>query len=216
MERHFLERTPTDQGSERPAPTATDPDPDGDERRSALRKSLDQVPWITGVRISPGDPTQLINILARRSAVRLAPGSLKALMVFSTDKPVRASGRVVRCQVNSIARDGSVRYRTAICFDRELELDLNGENLDSDGAVARPEDPPAIANEGRAHAGVKGSFEATWNTPSGEQVVRVSHLSEDGCFIETPISVPLADWVSSHRATAGWRSVLSGWPGRQG
>jgi len=103
------------------------------------------VPAITGVRLSPGDAVDLVNI--SRSGVlvegrtRFVPGTFVTTLFDGGFKPAQAKGKVVRCQVSSIV-GGILRYQSAIQFHSPLDVDFAGM------AAARPaaSSPAAHAN----------------------------------------------------------------------
>ena len=96
-------------------------------RRVEQRYSRDAIPAITGIRLS-GDVAALVNISASgiliESATRYAPG-VTLTVHFDGSFPTRQiRGRVVRCQVSAITRQGALHYQTALAFERRLELGI--------------------------------------------------------------------------------------------
>ena len=79
---------------------------------------------ITGVRLSPGDTVELVNI--SRSGVlvegrtRFVPGTRVTVIFEGSFSPSQLKGRIVRCQVSSI-HDGALRYQSGIQFEKKLE-----------------------------------------------------------------------------------------------
>jgi len=82
------------------------------------------VPSIKGVRLSPGEAVQLINIsktgVLVEGKTRFVPGTRVTVIFEGTFTPGQIKGRIVRCQVSSI-HDGSLRYQSGIQFDKKLE-----------------------------------------------------------------------------------------------
>lgn len=111
------------------------------------------VPSIKGVRLSPGEAVQLINIsrtgVLVEGRTRFVPGTRVTVIFEGTFTPAQIKGRIVRCQVSSI-HDGSLRYQSGIQFDKKLEAhpgDLQEALPDSAGlkAAAAPAAPPEPA-----------------------------------------------------------------------
>jgi hypothetical protein len=97
-------------------------------RRVEQRYSRDAIPAITGIRLSPGDDAGLVNLSASgilvESAMRYAPG-VTLTVHFEGSFPTRQiKGRVVRCQVSAITRQGALQYQTALAFERRLDLGI--------------------------------------------------------------------------------------------
>lgn len=94
------------------------------DRRATPRRSLDQIPRITGVKISSAD-VDVINAsrcgILVAGTVRLNPGTQIPVEIFCADAPVRLRGRVVRSQVTELSAKG-LRYQIAIAFNRPLAL----------------------------------------------------------------------------------------------
>ena len=82
------------------------------------------VPSIKGVRLSPGETVQLINIsktgVLVEGRTRFVPGTRVTVIFEGTFTPAQIKGRIVRCQVSSI-HDGSLRYQSGIQFDKKLD-----------------------------------------------------------------------------------------------
>ncbi len=98
----------------------------------ASQRVGDEGPGIIGVKVHCGAPAELIDISSTgaliRSATRLSPGSSSNLIVLTSEKRIRAGGRVVHCHVDSIAGNGTVLYQMAIRFDSALELNSNTQD----------------------------------------------------------------------------------------
>ena len=93
------------------------------------------VDGITGLRLlPPGAAAQLLNMsptgLLAESTARLHVGAAVTVSFEGGFHPPTASGRVVRCEVAVMARDGVLHYHLGIEFDQPLQWD--------DGAQAAP------------------------------------------------------------------------------
>ena len=102
--------------------------------RVAPRRPADQCPWITGLRLSPGGEATLENIswsgLMARCQKRLPAGAPVTISVAGTFAPNVIKGRVARCEVGGIGKDGAINYNIGISFDEPISLP------DEDVAVA--------------------------------------------------------------------------------
>jgi len=112
-------------------PTITHP-----ERRPAA-----SMPNITGIQLLPhGAEASLVNIsttgLLAESAARLQVGSSVKIVFAGGFVPTSVAGRVARCEIAAMDRDGTLRYNLAIEFDAALTLDEEPQKLD-----AEPEAP---------------------------------------------------------------------------
>lgn len=117
------------------------------------------VPSIKGVRLSPGEAVQLINIsrtgVLVEGRTRFVPGTRVTVIFEGTFTPAQIKGRIVRCQVSSI-HDGSLRYQSGIQFDKKLDAhpgDLQEALPDSAALKAAPAPVPApepVAAKGAA------------------------------------------------------------------
>lgn len=94
--------------------------------RVAPRRPADQCPWITGLRLSPGGEASLENIswsgLMARCQKRLAFGASVTVTVTGTFTPNVIKGRVARCEVGGIGKDGAINYKIGISFDEPISL----------------------------------------------------------------------------------------------
>jgi hypothetical protein len=95
---------------------------------AAPRIPAAQVPSITGLRLSPhGADAKLINIstsgLLAECSSRLKVGSTVAVL-FEGDFPeTSVVGRIARCEVSTMGRDGVLRYQLGIDFGKAIDLD---------------------------------------------------------------------------------------------
>jgi hypothetical protein len=95
------------------------------------------------VKLSPGGAAELLNVsetgLLVEGKTRLSTGS-KVLVTLTGREQKRLTGRVVRCQVCAIHRDGTMTYQTALALDQPAGLEnIVGEN----GAAAAAAAPAA-------------------------------------------------------------------------
>lgn len=100
------------------------------------------VPGITGVRFLPQrTEATLVNIspsgLLVESIAKYQVGSVADVLFEGGFTPSTAGGRVVRCEVAVMGRDGVLRYYIGIEFDVPLDL---GEVVEDSAP------PPAAAN----------------------------------------------------------------------
>ena len=95
-----------------------------EDRREAPRRPLDEIPRITGVRISAEEVT-VIN--ASRTGIlvegrlRFNLGMENAVEVRHEGSPLRIRGRVVRCELKRLESSGP-RYEVAIAFDQPVQI----------------------------------------------------------------------------------------------
>jgi len=172
-----------------PAPERTDPSSQEGERRQSKRLPPESVPGIGSVTLHPREPAQILNIspsgLLVNCARRLRPTSAARFVLRCFDKEVVTTGRVVRCQVRSIAGDGGIAYEIALHYDRELSLDRY--------CVPRAED---AWMDRRSHGRARGPFEAIWLAEPGKLAIAISDLSEGGCFVRRPSDVSPGEHLS--------------------
>jgi hypothetical protein len=94
--------------------------------RVAPRFPAEQCPWITGLRLSPGGEASLENIswsgLMARCQKRLISGTSVTITVAGTFTPNVIKGRVARCEVGGIGKDGAIHYKIGISFDEPVSL----------------------------------------------------------------------------------------------
>jgi len=92
------------------------------------RRPAASMPNITGLQLLPnGGEASLVNIsptgLLAESAARLLVGSSVKIGFEGGFQPATVAGRVARCEVAAMGRDGLLRYHLAIEFDSVLALD---------------------------------------------------------------------------------------------
>src|SRR5687768_9164853 len=98
------------------------------ENRSAPRRPALQVPSITGLRISPfGVEGRLVDIsttgLLAECTTRLKVGSSVTVLFEGAFAAASVVGRIARCAVASMGRDGVLRYHVGISFNNPIELE---------------------------------------------------------------------------------------------
>jgi hypothetical protein len=121
----------------------------GADGRRAPRLQANEAGLHTEVKLSPGGPAELLNVsesgLLVEGKTRLSTGS-KVLVTVTGREPKRLTGRVVRCQVCAIHRDGTMTYQTALALDQPAGLEgiaVEGAAAGTDGTEAFPELMPA-------------------------------------------------------------------------
>jgi len=94
--------------------------------RVANRRPAEQCPWITGLRLSSGGEATLVNIswsgLMARCEKRLLPGIPVTVTFAGTFTPSVVKGRVARCEVGGIGKNGAIHYKIGVAFDEPLSL----------------------------------------------------------------------------------------------
>jgi hypothetical protein len=106
--------------------TASSSAPPAIEHRTSTRYPASDVPSIKGLRLSPhGAEARLVNIsvtgLLAECTVRLKVGSAVTVLFEGGFVPVSAAGRVARCEVSAMGRDGVLRYHVGIAFKVPIE-----------------------------------------------------------------------------------------------
>jgi hypothetical protein len=125
--------------------------------RTARRLAANEVAMSSKAKLSPGGDVEVINISASGALVegknRFAVGTAVGLLTEGSNRP-RVMGRITRCQVSTVHRDGTMTYQLGIAFDESAEVeaarpaegDVSGETGDpqADAVDAAAE---AITNE---------------------------------------------------------------------
>ncbi len=130
-------------------PAAGQTVPSAAERKvPAPRLPASRVTSIRGMRLSPpGVEVTLVNISATGALVecprRLNPGADVTVMFDGTLDPPSVPGRIVRCSVAAIGKEGVLRYEVGIEFGRRIELDEAPKP--AAGPPEAPRQPPAPA-----------------------------------------------------------------------
>jgi hypothetical protein len=99
------------------------------------RRPATSVPNITGLQLLPGGgEATLVNIsptgLLAESASRLQVGSSVKILFEGGFSPASVAGRVARCEVAAMGRDGLLRYHIAVEFDSPLALEAEREEVE--------------------------------------------------------------------------------------
>lgn len=109
------------------------------DRRAAPRRSRDQIPHITSVKVRSED-VEVINVsrggILVEGTLRLNPGTENPVEISCVNALVRPRGRVVRCQVMGLSAKG-LRYQIAMAFNRPLAL-LDEEEASNGRPVTVP------------------------------------------------------------------------------
>jgi hypothetical protein len=119
--------------------------PPGAERRAHARRRVEELPWVTSIRLKYGPPVSLIDLSPGGAQIdsashRLQPGAKLIVEIASVDTRVAVRSEVVRCHVSAIAPH--TVYRGAIAFERPLTWpDTSSPPLTTDLGTASPEDP---------------------------------------------------------------------------
>ena len=95
---------------------------------SARQPRTSQVPAITGLRLSPyGAAATLVNISASgvlaECTLRLKVDSAVKVVFEGEFSLKSAEGRVMRCEVAAMGRDGLIRYQIGIAFTEPIPFD---------------------------------------------------------------------------------------------
>jgi hypothetical protein len=95
----------------------------GIERRRTSRHAVAEEHGVVRVRVRPGHEASLLNLSSGGAVIdtahRLLPGAPVELQLETPHRRIGARGRIVRCEVVSVAAD-RLLYRAAICFDAPL------------------------------------------------------------------------------------------------
>lgn len=95
------------------------------DARGEPRYPASGVPSITGVRLSPGDAVELVNIsksgVLVEGRTRFVPGTRVTVIFEGGFTPASIKAKVVRCQVSSII-SGALRYHSGIQFEKHLDV----------------------------------------------------------------------------------------------
>ena len=96
------------------------------DRRLSVRRAGKECAWLVAARLRPGRDIRVVDLsdggALIEGLVRLMPGSSVELHVRCLEARHTIRGRVLRCFVSAIRRDG-VEYRAALGFDRPISLD---------------------------------------------------------------------------------------------
>ena len=100
------------------------------DRRRARRRRTVHDHGIVSARVRPGREALLLDVSAGGALVettyRLLPGSPIELHVATNERRASVRGGVLRCEVVGV-RAATMRYRSAIGFDRLLSWFVDGE-----------------------------------------------------------------------------------------
>jgi hypothetical protein len=121
------------------------------EGRRAPRLDAGEAGFNKEVKLSPGGAAELLNVsesgLLVESKTRLSTGA-KVLITLTGKEPKRLTGRVVRCQVCAIHRDGTMTYQTALALDQPAGLENivvdSAASVAAAGEIEAPREPIAV------------------------------------------------------------------------
>lgn len=129
------------------------PKADASETVQAPRVPASQVPSIKSLRLSPhGADAKLVNIstsgLLAECSSRLKVGSTVAVLFEGTFTESTVVGRIARCEVSTMGKDGVLRYFVGIDFNKPIDLGLGAaQNPVAAGAPASQPKPVAAKPE---------------------------------------------------------------------
>lgn len=117
--------------------------PDGAARVDP-RVPAASIPAITGLRLSPGDTVELLNLsrsgMLVEGKTRFVPGTRVTVTIEGSFTPSQLRAKIVRCQVASIS-GGALRYQCGLQFDQPLER-LPNEQAAAGGQPETATAPP--------------------------------------------------------------------------
>jgi hypothetical protein len=107
------------------------------DRQQEAAPRVASVPGITGLKLYPHRASaQLVNIstsgVLAESTTKVPVGSAVTVGFEGGFTPSTAPGRIVRCEVAAMGRDGMLRYHIAVEFDKPISLE----------GATEPEAPP--------------------------------------------------------------------------
>ncbi len=119
------------------------PKADASELTQAPRVPAAQVPSIKGLRLSPhGADAKLVNIstsgLLAECASRLKVGSTVAVLFEGTFTESTVVGRIARCEVSTMGKDGVLRYFVGIDFNKPIDLGLEAAPVPAAASQPQP------------------------------------------------------------------------------
>jgi len=114
-----------------PSPRTSNPPPDDPQadQVNSTRLQASEVPSITGVRLKPhGADAKMVNIsltgMLTECTSRVKVGSTVAVLFEGSFAVESVVGRIVRCEVSAMGRDGVLRYHVAIAFTQPLAPEM--------------------------------------------------------------------------------------------
>ena len=140
------------------------------EARLDTRYPASAVPSIVGVRLSPGDAVELVNIsksgVLVEGRTRFVSGTRVTVIFTGGFTPSSVEAKVIRCQVSSIV-GGALHYHSGIQFTKRLDV------LDTATTSAPPPRAPAPASATQAPEPVPQAAPAkTAFSPSQRTITR--------------------------------------------
>jgi hypothetical protein len=111
-----------------------------EERRVARRRALDDLPWLSKIRLGDGLDVSLVNISTTgvlfESGSKFSPGSTAHLHLLGEGTSMFVPVRFIRSEISRIDALG-VKYHAAAAFDKEI--DLSGPRIVASEPATRPE-----------------------------------------------------------------------------
>ena len=122
---------------------------------AAPRIPAAQIPDITGLRLSPhGADAKLINIstsgLLAECSSRLNVGSTVAVLFEGKFSESSVVGRIARCEVSTMGKDGVLRYHLGIDFNKPINLDRYVTPAATESAAPPDAKPAEASSQGEA------------------------------------------------------------------
>lgn len=100
-------------------------DPAGDDRRTARRRPLTDVPWLSKVKLGDELEVALVNISTSgvlfESGSKFAPGTTSQVQLTGAGASMVVPVRFIRSEISRIDALG-VKYHAAAAFDKEIDL----------------------------------------------------------------------------------------------
>jgi hypothetical protein len=118
--------------------------------RSPKRYPASAFPEITGIRLAPvGATARLLNLSAAGILVecssRAVPGTAITVHFQGSFVPPTVEGKVVRCEVTGIGRDGALRFHLGLAFNERIHLAVD-EDVPVPASHPEPRALPKVAS----------------------------------------------------------------------
>ena len=107
---------------------------DGADRRASRRRSLDEIPQVTSVKVQ-SEEVAVVNAsrggMLIECGIRLPPGTASQLEIHKMDGSLRVRGRVVRCEVTRVSPE-RLHYRIAFAFSDNVDFITDEEIIEAE------------------------------------------------------------------------------------